>query len=84
MCGQIEVHLVEAEVHRLRDPKAMPVDQQQEDVVADAVPPLLGRLEQALHFGVGQEVLSPSVPIDRFRLVTLSISTFGRHRLLVR
>ena len=46
-------------------PQAVPVDHQQQDVIAYAMATLLGRLEQALHLGVGQEVFAASVPIDR-------------------
>jgi len=60
----LEVECIEAQGRRLRHPKPVPVDHQQENVVADAVPPLLGRLKQALHLGVGQEVLAPNVGID--------------------
>ena len=76
MRASLRLSCVELQARCLRNPEPVPVDHQEQDVVADAVPSLLGRLQQALHFGVGEEVFGPNVGIDS---PTLSISALGRH-----
>ena len=53
----------------------MAVHDEQQDVVAGAVPAILGRLEQTLHFRLIEVVLRPLVGVG---CTTLYVSPFGR------
>ena len=53
--------MVEAYPHQLTDPQAMAITHQQQGVIAEAIAPLFGGLEQPSHFGFGEEVLSSRV-----------------------
>ena len=79
----LDVKLIPAHANGLRDAQAVPKQHEQERVVADAVAPFLGCLEQAIDLRTVQEVLVALVRVGGFRL-TLYTSPVGRHRCVPR
>src|SRR5215510_14542936 len=74
-----DVELTAAHADGLADAQAVPVDHQEQGIVADAVPAFLGRLKQASDLRLAEEILRALVGIGRSS-VTLYNSPFGRHR----
>ena len=76
----LDIELVATHLDGLADPQAVPVDHQQKGVVANAVAPLLCRLEQAIDLRTVQKILRALVRVGRPRL-TLYLSPVGRPSL---
>ena len=74
----LDIELVAPHLDGLADPQAVPVDHEQKGVVANAVAPLLCRLEQAIDLRTVQKILRALVSVGRSRL-TLYLSPVGRH-----
>jgi hypothetical protein len=72
--GVRKVDLIAAHADCFADPQAVAVDHQQQHIIADAVAPLLGGLEELLNLGLVQEVLAPLVGVSSApRIVTLNV-----------
>ena len=74
----LDIEDTAAHLDGFADPQAVPVDHQDEHVVADAMAPFLGGLEQLIDLRTRQEVLRSLVGIGRFR-ATLYFSSVGRY-----
>jgi len=85
--GAFEVHLVAAQAYGLADTRAVAVGHEKQQVVARAVAPGFGGLEQAGDLVRNQEILGALVPIGGvggvFR-ATSYLLPFGRGRRHVR
>lgn len=75
----LKVDVVAAQADRLADAKAMAIHHQDQQVIADAVSPPLGGLEQDADFGLAQKILTPFMGIDSDTRTTFYISPV-RHR----
>jgi hypothetical protein len=77
--GLVEVDVVAAQAGRLADAQAVAVHHQHEQVIADAVSPSLGGLEQVGDLGLVQVILGPLTGIRGGIRATFDISPVG-HR----
>jgi hypothetical protein len=59
----IKFEVVAAQADRLADTQPMAVHHEHQQVIADAVSPSLGGLEQVRHFGLVQKILAPLMGI---------------------
>ena len=78
--GLIEVDVVAAQADRLADAQAVAVHHQHQQVIADAVSPPLGGLEQVRHLGLVQEILAPLMGISGDTRATFDISPLRQRR----
>jgi uncharacterized protein DUF4158 len=77
--GLIEVDVITAQAGRLADAQAVAVHHQYEQVIANAMPPSLGGLEQVGDFGFAQIILVSLMGIRGGTRATFDISPIG-HR----
>jgi hypothetical protein len=76
--GLLEIHFVAPQRHRLADPQPMTIHHKHKQMVAYAVPPGLGSIEQRGDFRLRQKVLGPFVAVGSTSAATFDISPLGR------